>query len=156
VQAERLGAERDLASTTPITQPLSEAEIRALVRSRRRVPRSLAKATPEQRATIYGEMSGVRITVDPDEPGWVTVEASLACVKSCRREDRDHNHTPLGSAPTCGMTGPPPPYDAPVNDAQLHERLAWVDDIEIVGDGPDGPFHVLTDGTVLTIDASLD
>lgn len=37
---------------------------------------------PEQRATIYGEMTGVRITYNPAEPGWASVEASPACVNA--------------------------------------------------------------------------
>jgi len=62
-------AERELASTAPTAQPLSDAEIRALVTSQRRALRSLAKATPEQRGAIYSETMGLRITYNPDEPG---------------------------------------------------------------------------------------
>jgi len=83
VEADRLAAERELASTASVAQPLSEAEIRALVTSQRKVLRSLAKATPEQRAAIYGETMGLRITYHPAEPGWATVEASPACVQVC-------------------------------------------------------------------------
>jgi len=55
VEADRLHAERELASTASVVQPLSEIEIRALVTSQRKVLRSLAKATSEQHATIYAE-----------------------------------------------------------------------------------------------------
>ncbi len=80
VQADRLGAERELASTAGAAQPLREAEIRALVASQRRVLRSLAKATPEQRATIYGETMGLRITYDPGGAS-IEVEARPACTQ---------------------------------------------------------------------------
>ena len=56
----------ELASSAPSFQPLSEAEIRALVASQRKVLRSLAKATPEQRAAIYGQTIGLRITFNPE------------------------------------------------------------------------------------------
>jgi hypothetical protein len=79
VEADRLRAERELASTTSVAQPLTEAEIRALVNSQRKVLRSLAKATPEHRAAIYGETMGLRITYNPDEPEWATVEARPSC-----------------------------------------------------------------------------
>ncbi len=52
VEADRLHAERELALTASVAQPLSEAEIRALVTSQLKVLRSLANATPEQRAAI--------------------------------------------------------------------------------------------------------
>ena len=55
VEADRLRAERELASTASVVHPLSEVEIRALVTSQRKVLRWLAKARPEQRVTIYGE-----------------------------------------------------------------------------------------------------
>jgi site-specific DNA recombinase len=77
VEDERLAAERAPAQITPTAQPLTEAEVRALVRSQRRVIRSLARATPEQRATIYREM-GLRITYDPTESDRVMVEVD-AC-----------------------------------------------------------------------------
>ena len=82
VQAERFGAERDLASTASTEKPLTEAEIRALVTSQRKVLRALAKATPAQRARLYGEVMGLRITYDPAEPACVTVEARPACVNA--------------------------------------------------------------------------
>jgi hypothetical protein len=81
VEADRLAAERELASTVSVAQPLSAAEIRALVTTQRKVLRSLAKATPEQRAVIYGETMGLRITYHPDEPGWATVEARPSCAQ---------------------------------------------------------------------------
>jgi hypothetical protein len=55
VEGDRLHAERELASRAGTAQPLAETEIRALVTSQRKVLRSLATATPEQRAAIYGE-----------------------------------------------------------------------------------------------------
>jgi hypothetical protein len=65
VEDERLAAERELAPRAAAAKPLSEAEIRALVRSKRKVLRSLAKATAEQRAAIYREMPGLKMTYDP-------------------------------------------------------------------------------------------
>jgi len=73
VQADRLAAERELASTT-VAQPLSTAEIRALVTSQRKVLKSLARATTDQRARIYAETMGLRITYHP-EHGSFDVEA---------------------------------------------------------------------------------
>jgi hypothetical protein len=73
VENERLAAERDLAPSSETAQPLSEAAVRALVRSQRKVLRSLAKATPEQRATMYREF-GLRITYNPAEPDCVVAE----------------------------------------------------------------------------------
>ncbi len=81
VEADRLHAERELASTASVAQPLSEAEIRALVTSQRKVLRSLAKATPEQRAAIYGQTMGLRITYHPDEPESVLVEVRPSCAQ---------------------------------------------------------------------------
>jgi len=81
VQADRLEAERELASTAGAAQPLSEAEIRRLVTSQRRVLRSLAKATPEQRARIYGETMGLRITYNSAEAS-IDVEARPAFTNS--------------------------------------------------------------------------
>lgn len=83
VEADRLHAERELASTASVAEPLSEAEIRALVTSQRKVLRSLAKATPEQRAQIYSQTMGLRITYNPDKPEWASVEAKPACVNGC-------------------------------------------------------------------------
>jgi hypothetical protein len=82
VEGERLAAERELASTAGTTQPLTEAEIRALVTSQRKVLHSLAKATPEQRAAIYGETMGLRITYNPDQAS-IEVEARPACTQVC-------------------------------------------------------------------------
>jgi hypothetical protein len=61
VDAERISAERALASTDTSAQTLTEAEIRALVSTQRKVLRSLSRATSEQRATIDG-------APDPDRP----------------------------------------------------------------------------------------
>ena len=58
------------------------AEIRALVTSQRKILRSLARATPEQRATIYSQTMGLRITYNPDEAS-IEVEARPACANSC-------------------------------------------------------------------------
>jgi hypothetical protein len=52
--------------TTPTAQLLTDAEIPALVRSQRKVLRSLERATPEQRAATYQEM-GLHLTYRPDE-----------------------------------------------------------------------------------------
>jgi hypothetical protein len=82
VQGDRLHAERELASTAGRVQLLTEAEIRAQVASQRKVLRSLAKATPEQRATIYGETMGLRITYDPGSAS-IEVEARPACTQVC-------------------------------------------------------------------------
>jgi hypothetical protein len=65
-------------SLGPGEKLLTEAEIRALVRSQRRVLRSLARATPEQRASIYPDM-GLRVTYSPEEPERVAVEVD-ACM----------------------------------------------------------------------------
>jgi site-specific DNA recombinase len=81
VEGDRLHAERELASIASTVQSLSEAEIRALVTSQRKLLRSLARATPEQRATIYAQTMGPRITYNPGEAS-VEVEASPACTNS--------------------------------------------------------------------------
>jgi len=39
-----------------------------LVASQRKILRTLARATPEQRAVIYGQTMGLRITYNTDEP----------------------------------------------------------------------------------------
>jgi hypothetical protein len=48
------------------------------------------------------------------------------------------------------------PYDDPVTPPStpddLRDALSWIDDVEIVGDGPDGPYRVLRDGTVIDIE----
>jgi len=77
VEAERLAAERELAATKP-SSPLSEAEIRALVGSQRRVLQALGNATAEQRAAIYGHTMGLRITYHA-ERGSLVIEARPAC-----------------------------------------------------------------------------
>jgi hypothetical protein len=82
VEADRLHAERELASTAGTAQPLTDAEIRALVTSQRKELRSLAKATPEQRATIYGQTMGLRITYNPEDAS-IEVEARPACTNGC-------------------------------------------------------------------------
>ncbi len=82
VEGDRLAAERELASTASTAQPLSEAEIRSLVTSQRRVLRSLARATPEQRAAIYGQTMGLRITYNPADAS-IEVEARPACTQVC-------------------------------------------------------------------------
>ena len=82
VESDRFHAERELASTASTVQPLSEAEIRALVASQRKVLRSLARATPEQRAIIYSQTMGLRITHNPEEAS-IDVEARPACTNSC-------------------------------------------------------------------------
>jgi hypothetical protein len=46
VEADRLAAERELASAATTAQPLTEDEMRAQVTSQRKVLRSLARATP--------------------------------------------------------------------------------------------------------------
>jgi site-specific DNA recombinase len=81
VEGDRFHAERERASTASTAQPLSEAEIRGLVTGQRKILRSLAKATPEQRAAIYGQTMGLRITHHPDQPEWATVEARPAYVQ---------------------------------------------------------------------------
>jgi hypothetical protein len=81
VEGDRQAAERELASTASTAQPLSQAEIRALVTSQRKILRSLARATPEQRATIYSQTMGLRITYNPDE-AFIEVEARPACTNS--------------------------------------------------------------------------
>ena len=50
--------------------------------TQRKVLRSLAKATPEQRAAIYGETMGLRITYDPGSAS-IEVEARPACIQVC-------------------------------------------------------------------------
>ena len=82
VEGDRLHAERELASAAGAAQPLTEAEIRALVTSQRKVLRSLAKAAPEQRTTIYAQTTGLRITYDPGSAS-VEVEARPACTQVC-------------------------------------------------------------------------
>ena len=85
VEGDHLSAERELASTAGTVQLLTEAEIGALVTSQRKVLRSLAKATPEQRAIIYGETMGLRITYDPASAS-IEVEARPAWYSGvCRR-----------------------------------------------------------------------
>jgi hypothetical protein len=82
VQADRLAAERELASTGTIAQPLSEAEIRALVASQRQILKSLSRATPEQRATIYGQTMGLQVTYNPRDAS-IEIEARPACTQVC-------------------------------------------------------------------------
>ena len=43
----------------------------------RKIPRTLARATPEQRAVIYGQTMGLRITYNPEEAS-IEVEARPA------------------------------------------------------------------------------
>jgi len=78
VQAERLAAERELAATTSTSEPLSEAEIRALVGSQRKVLRALSGATAEQRAAIYGHVMGLRITYNAERHS-ISIESRPAC-----------------------------------------------------------------------------
>ena len=80
VEDDRVAAERELAAYAAKAQPLTEAEVRALAKAllphRRfqcKVLRSLAKATPEERAAMYREL-GVRLTYNPAEPDSVVVE----------------------------------------------------------------------------------
>ncbi len=80
VEADRLHAERELASIVAPAQLPSEDEIRALVTSQRRVLRSLDKATPEQRATINGQTMGLQMTYHPEDAS-VEIEARPACTK---------------------------------------------------------------------------
>ncbi len=47
----------------------------------RKIPRTLARATPEQRAVIYGQTMGLRITYNPEEAS-IEVEARPACSNS--------------------------------------------------------------------------
>ena len=82
VEGDRLAAERELASTAGTAQPLTEAEICALVTSRRKVLRSRARVTPEQRATIYAQTMGLRITYSPNDAS-VEVEVHPACAQVC-------------------------------------------------------------------------
>ena len=99
MEGDRQAAERELASTASTVQPLSEAEIRALVTSQRKILRSFAKATPEQRATIYSQTMGLRITYSPDEAS-IEVEASPACTEfACRRGDLNSESAPIGLMP---------------------------------------------------------
>ena len=66
VEADPLAPQRELASTVTAAQPASEAEIRALVTSQRqRSLGTLAGATPEHRAAIYGQAMGLRVTYNP-------------------------------------------------------------------------------------------
>jgi lysophospholipid acyltransferase (LPLAT)-like uncharacterized protein len=39
---------------------------------------------------------------------------------------------------------------------EVSAALSWMDDVEIIGDGPDGPYYVLEDGTVVTIEMPED
>ena len=82
VEGDRLAAKRELASTAGAAQPLSEAEIRALAASQRKVLRSLARATPEQRATIYAQTMGLAITYHPAAAS-IEVEARPPCTQVC-------------------------------------------------------------------------
>lgn len=82
VEADRLYVQRELASTTPGATPLSVSEIRALVASQRKVLRSLAKATTEQRATIYGHTMDLRIVYHP-ERSTLAVEARPNPADAC-------------------------------------------------------------------------
>ena len=75
-------AERELASTAETAQPLSETEIRALVTSQGKILRTLARATPEQRATIYSQTMGLRITCNPEDAS-IEIEARPACTQVC-------------------------------------------------------------------------
>jgi hypothetical protein len=73
LEKERLADERDLAPSSETAEPLSEAAVRALVRTQRKVLRSLAKAT--LRATGHHVP---RVWVadhhNPAEPDCVVVE----------------------------------------------------------------------------------
>jgi hypothetical protein len=80
-------------SSRETTQPLTEAEIRALVTSQRKVLRSLAKATPEQRAAIYGETMGQRITYNPDQAIDRGRGTSRVYSGVCRKGDSYHYPT---------------------------------------------------------------
>jgi len=99
VEAERVKAQREL-DVEGRTAPLTEAEIRALTTSQRKVLRGLAKATPEQRAAIYGGME-LRLTYSPDEPGSVIVEANPEGMYEtpCRRRDLNP-HALAGTSPS--------------------------------------------------------
>jgi hypothetical protein len=63
-RGERLAAERDLADIAP-AEPLTEAEVRALVLALGDMVRRPKKANPELRAKVYADL-GVQITYDPD------------------------------------------------------------------------------------------
>ena len=79
VEVQRLTAEAELAATAP-AQPLSEAEIRALVASQRNALLSLADADPQKRATIYAHTLGLSITYH-SEQGAIAMEARPACTQ---------------------------------------------------------------------------
>ena len=64
VSGERLAAERDLAGASP-TEPLTEAEIGALLLALGDLVRRLKQGNPELRARVYADL-GVRIEYDPD------------------------------------------------------------------------------------------
>ncbi|MGI8491997.1 MAG: hypothetical protein ACR2NJ_04430 [Acidimicrobiales bacterium] len=64
VRGERLRAEKDLAGATP-ADPLTEAEIRALVLALGDIVRRLRRANPELRAKVYADL-GVSVSFDPD------------------------------------------------------------------------------------------
>jgi hypothetical protein len=76
----------------------------------RKALRSLAKATPEQRTTIYSETMGLRITYDPGSVS-IEIKARPACTQVCRRGSRrgDLNpHALSGASPS--IRGGPLPY----------------------------------------------
>jgi len=126
VEAERLAAERELAATKP-NNPLSEAEIRALVGSQRHVLQALGNATPEQRAVIYAHTMGLRITYHA-ERGALAIEARPACTgcvseKTTSRGDRTSSPTTslVKSSRPCTQVCVGEPT-SPISDWRL---LAW-------------------------------
>lgn len=45
---------------------------------------------------------------------------------------------------------------ADLSTEEMRAALSWTDDVEIVGDGPDGPYYVLQDGPHLAIEVPKD
>ena len=80
VEADRLAAERELASTAATAQPLTEAEIRALVTSQRKVLRSLAGRPPNSGRPSTARRWACGSHTTPRSAS-IEVEARPACTK---------------------------------------------------------------------------
>jgi site-specific DNA recombinase len=74
VNGERLAAERELGTTVP-KEPMTAAEVRALVTGLRSTVQALSNADPALKAELYAEL-GIRLVYHSD--GRVVVESRPA------------------------------------------------------------------------------
>jgi DNA invertase Pin-like site-specific DNA recombinase len=82
VEGDRLHAERELASTAGTAQPLTEAEIRALVTSQRKVLRDPRPGHPRAAGSHLRADDGPADHLHPDDAS-IEVEARPACTNGC-------------------------------------------------------------------------